>query len=31
MKNSKLIKALNNCASHCNYCADACPDADDIK
>lgn len=31
MKNSKLIEALNNCASHCNYCADACLDADDIK
>ena len=31
MKNSKLIEALNNCVAHCNYCADACLDADDIK
>ena len=31
MKNSQLIEALNNCVAHCNYCADACLDADDIK
>ncbi|MDG3582529.1 four-helix bundle copper-binding protein [Galbibacter pacificus] len=31
MKNSKLIEALNNCVAHCNYCADACLDSDDIK
>ena len=23
MENPKLIEALNNCAAHCNYCADA--------
>jgi len=31
MKNSKLIEALNNCVAHCNYCADACLDTDNIK
>ena len=31
MKNTKLIEALNNCATHCNYCADACLDEDNIK
>lgn len=31
MKNSKLIEALNNCVTHCNYCADACLDEGDIK
>lgn len=31
MKNSKLIEALNNCVTHCNHCADACLDSDDIK
>ena len=31
MKNQKLIDALNDCIIHCNYCADACLDADNIK
>ncbi len=31
MKNSKFIETLNNCVAHCNYCADACLDADDIQ
>lgn len=31
MKNEKLIHALGNCINHCNYCADACLDEDDIK
>ncbi len=30
MKSSKLIEALNNCVLHCNYCADACLDEDDM-
>ncbi|WP_010178156.1 four-helix bundle copper-binding protein [Aquimarina agarilytica] len=31
MKNQKLIDALNKCISHCNYCADACLETDNIK
>ncbi|KVV15689.1 four-helix bundle copper-binding protein [Flavobacterium sp. TAB 87] len=31
MKNTKLIEALNNCAMHCKYCADACLDEDHVK
>lgn len=31
MKNSNLIEALNNCIAHCNHCADACLDEDNIK
>ncbi len=31
MKNEKLIKALQNCIQHCNYCADACLDVDNVK
>ncbi len=31
MKNSKLIEALNNCITHCNHCADACLDTDNIE
>ncbi len=31
MRNEKLITALGNCINHCNYCADACLDEDDIK
>ena len=30
MKNSKLIEALNNCTAHCNYCADACLDEENM-
>ncbi|HET7361113.1 MAG TPA: four-helix bundle copper-binding protein [Salinimicrobium sp.] len=31
MKNEGLIKTLNDCAAHCNYCADACLDEKDVK
>ncbi|HKL37020.1 MAG TPA: four-helix bundle copper-binding protein [Salegentibacter sp.] len=31
MRNEKLIAALGNCINHCNYCADACLDEDNVK
>lgn len=31
MRNEKLIKALGNCINHCNYCADACLDEENVK
>ncbi|MFD1094131.1 four-helix bundle copper-binding protein [Salegentibacter chungangensis] len=31
MRNEKLIQALCNCINHCNYCADACLDEDNVK
>lgn len=31
MKNEALIRTLNECAAHCNHCADACLDEQDIK
>lgn len=31
MKNEKLIHALGNCINHCNYCADACLDEQNLK
>jgi len=31
MKNEKLIHALGNCINHCNYCADACLDEENVK
>ena len=31
MKNQKLLDALYNCITHCNHCADACLDTDNIK
>jgi len=31
MRNENLIHALGNCINHCNYCADACLDEEDIK
>ncbi|MGA8853647.1 MAG: four-helix bundle copper-binding protein [Christiangramia sp.] len=31
MRNEKLITALGNCINHCNYCADACLDEDNVK
>ncbi|WP_149274203.1 four-helix bundle copper-binding protein [Pareuzebyella sediminis] len=31
MRNEKLIHALGNCINHCNYCADACLDDDNVK
>jgi hypothetical protein len=30
MKNSALIKTLNDCAAACNHCADACLDEENI-
>lgn len=31
MKNEQLLGALSNCINHCNHCADACLDEDDVK
>ena len=31
MRNEKLIHALGNCINHCNYCADACLDEEEVK
>lgn len=31
MRNEKLIRALGNCINHCNYCADACLDEENVK
>lgn len=31
MRNENLIQALGNCINHCNYCADACLDEDNVK
>lgn len=31
MRNEKLVHALGNCINHCNYCADACLDEEDVK
>ena len=31
MRNEKLIHALGNCINHCNYCADACLEEEDVK
>ncbi|PTX41720.1 uncharacterized protein DUF326 [Christiangramia gaetbulicola] len=31
MRNEKLISALGNCINHCNYCADACLEEDNVK
>ncbi|WP_010229995.1 four-helix bundle copper-binding protein [Gillisia marina] len=31
MRNEKLIQALGNCINHCNYCADACLDEENVK
>ena len=31
MKNQKLLEALNNCITHCNYCAGACLREDNVK
>lgn len=31
MRNQNLIHALGNCINHCNHCADACLDEDDVK
>lgn len=31
MRNEKIVHALGNCINHCNYCADACLDEENIK
>lgn len=31
MRNEKLITALGDCINHCNYCADACLDEENVK
>ncbi len=31
MKNSELVKILNECAMACNHCADACLDEDNVS
>lgn len=31
MRNKNLIQALDNCINHCNYCADACLDEENVK
>ena len=31
MRNEQLLKTLGNCINHCNYCADACLDEDNVK
>lgn len=31
MRNEKLLHALGNCINHCNHCADACLDEDNVK
>lgn|SRR5690606_7172724 len=31
MRNEKLIHALGNCINHCNYCADACLDEENVN
>ena len=31
MRNQELIKTLYECVAHCNHCADACLDEEDVK
>ena len=31
MRNEELIRTLYDCAAHCNHCADACLDEQDIR
>jgi hypothetical protein len=31
MKNKSLMNALGNCITHCNYCADACLEEENLK
>ncbi|TVZ53094.1 four-helix bundle copper-binding protein [Dokdonia sp. Hel_I_53] len=31
MRNQDLISTLGNCINHCNYCADACLEEDNVK
>lgn len=30
MRNEQIIHSLGNCINHCNYCADACLDEEDL-
>lgn len=31
MRNESLVKTLNDCIAHCNWCADACLDEDNVQ
>lgn len=31
MKNQEILDTLSNCINHCNHCADACLDEDNVK
>ncbi|RNL87244.1 four-helix bundle copper-binding protein [Sinomicrobium pectinilyticum] len=31
MRNSELLASLSNCINHCNYCADACLEEENVK
>lgn len=31
MRNQEFLNKLSNCINHCNYCADACLDEDNLK
>ena len=31
MKNEKILESLSNCINHCNWCADACLDEENVK
>lgn len=31
MKNQEILDTLSNCINHCNYCADACLDEDNVE
>ncbi|RAV28634.1 four-helix bundle copper-binding protein [Sinomicrobium soli] len=31
MRNKELLSSLSNCINHCNYCADACLEEENVK
>lgn len=31
MRNQEILGALSNCINHCNHCADACLEEDNVK
>ena len=31
MRNQEILSTLSNCINHCNHCADACLDEDNVK
>ena len=31
MRNQQLLQTLSNCINHCNHCADACLDEENVK